>query len=96
LSLEWLRECCVEDVRHFFSGALGLGRKSVGCASLLTLRKRDFPVDVNVGRICARLGWIPLQVGRWTPRLVLDQSISLQSASQPYLQQHYQQQQQQQ
>jgi hypothetical protein len=63
LSLEWLRGCCVEDVRHFFTGALGLGRKSVGCVSLLTLRMRDFPVDVNVGRICARLGWIPLQVG---------------------------------
>jgi hypothetical protein len=44
------------------SGALGLGRKSIGCVSLLSLGKRDFPVDVNVGRICARLGWIPLQV----------------------------------
>lgn len=27
---------------------------------LLALAMRDFPVDTNVGRICARLGWIPL------------------------------------
>ena len=27
---------------------------------LLCLGKKDFPVDVNVGRIAARLGWIPL------------------------------------
>ena len=29
---------------------------------LLCLRMREFPVDVNVGRICSRLGWIPLDV----------------------------------
>eukprot|EP00775_Hariotina_reticulata_P005834 gene5834-6075_t len=92
LSLEWLRELGVEDVRAFFSGryskyfcaylsdvlaasnrtgdmpvrllaagVTGLGRKSVACVSLLALGMRDFPVDVNVGRISARLGWIPLQ-----------------------------------
>ena len=38
----------------------GLGRKSVACVLLLALRRKDFPVDVNVARICARLGWIPL------------------------------------
>ncbi len=38
----------------------GLGRKSVACVLLLALCKHDFPVDTNVGRICARLGWIPL------------------------------------
>lgn len=27
---------------------------------LLCLGKKDFPVDTNVGRIAARLGWIPL------------------------------------
>ena len=27
---------------------------------LLCLRMQEFPVDVNVGRICSRLGWIPL------------------------------------
>ena len=32
----------------------GLGRKSVGCIMLLTLGKKEFPVDTNVGRICAR------------------------------------------
>lgn len=38
----------------------GLGRKSVACILLLSLGLKDFPVDTNVGRICARLGWIPL------------------------------------
>ena len=38
----------------------GLGRKSVACIMLLCLGKKAFPVDVNVGRISARLGWIPL------------------------------------
>jgi len=38
----------------------GMGRKSVACVLLLELCKHDFPVDTNVGRICARLGWIPL------------------------------------
>jgi hypothetical protein len=44
------------------AGVSGLGRKSVACVSLLALGMRDFPVDVNVGRISARLGWIPMQV----------------------------------
>eukprot|EP00879_Flechtneria_rotunda_P009795 GHRR01010245.1.p1 GENE.GHRR01010245.1~~GHRR01010245.1.p1 ORF type:complete len:866 (+),score=370.37 GHRR01010245.1:246-2600(+) len=61
LSLEWLRGCSVDEVRQFFKGFVGLGRKSVACISLLALGLRDFPVDVNVGRICARLGWIPMQ-----------------------------------
>ena len=39
---------------------VGLGRKSVACIMLLCLRMQEFPVDVNVGRICSRLGWIPL------------------------------------
>lgn len=38
----------------------GLGRKSVACIMLLCLGMPEFPVDVNVGRICSRLGWIPL------------------------------------
>jgi hypothetical protein len=37
----------------------GLGRKSVACILLLCLQGHDFPVDTNVGRICARLGWLP-------------------------------------
>ena len=34
----------------------------MACIMLLCLRMREFPVDVNVGRICSRLGWIPLDV----------------------------------
>lgn len=37
-----------------FPASVGLGRKSVACIVLLTLRNKEFPVDVNVGRIAAR------------------------------------------
>lgn len=39
---------------HLPAMSAGLGRKSVGCIMLLTLGKKEFPVDTNVGRICAR------------------------------------------
>ncbi len=29
---------------------------------VLALGRKEFPVDTNVARVCARLGWIPLQV----------------------------------
>ena len=32
----------------------------MACVLLLSLGRKEFPVDVNVARICARLGWIPL------------------------------------
>ena len=35
--------------------------KTVSCILLLALYRADFPVDVNVGRIMARLGWVPLE-----------------------------------
>ncbi len=54
----------------FLSGA-GLGRKSVACIMLLCLRMQEFPVDVNVGRICSRLGWIPLDSELYILFLVL-------------------------
>ena len=31
---------------------------------LLSLLRKDFPVDTNVGRICARLGWIPIEAAQ--------------------------------
>lgn len=61
LSLEWLRELPDEEAREFLMSIEGLGRKSVACIMLLTLGKKEFPVDTNVGRISARLGWIPLE-----------------------------------
>ena len=60
LSLEWLRRTKADEARAWLLGVAGLGRKSVACVLLLALGIREFPVDVNVGRICARLGWIPL------------------------------------
>ena len=46
--------CCSGSVCN-----AGLGRKSVACILLLCLQAHDFPVDTNVGRICARMGWLP-------------------------------------
>ena len=60
LSLEWLRNAPDDEARSFLMNVNGLGRKSVACIMLLTLGKKEFPVDTNVGRICSRLGWIPL------------------------------------
>ncbi|KAK9786588.1 hypothetical protein WJX73_005236 [Symbiochloris irregularis] len=60
LDLEWLRDVTDDEAQDFLMSINGLGRKSVACIMLLSLRKADFPVDVNVGRISARLGWIPL------------------------------------
>ena len=48
LSLEWLREAPDDEARDFLMGVNGLGRKSVACIMLLTLGKKEFPVDVNV------------------------------------------------
>ena len=56
--------------------ATGLGRKSVACIMLLCLRMREFPVDVNVGRICSRLGWIPLDVETAAEVTVLQRPMS--------------------
>ena len=38
-----------------------MGVKTTSCVLLLALHRTDFPVDVNVGRIMARLGWVPLE-----------------------------------
>ena len=46
-------------------GGQGEGHTSLRCVSLLTLCMRDFPVDVNVRRKCARLGWIPWHMCLW-------------------------------
>ncbi len=56
LSLEWLRGASADEARAYLMAIDGLGRKSVACILLLALRLQDFPVDTNVGRICARLG----------------------------------------
>ena len=60
-SMEWLRGQPPEAVRSYLMAVDGIGRKSAACVTLLALRGRDFPVDTNVGRICARLGWVPLE-----------------------------------
>ena len=61
LSLEFLRNCTVEIARGYLLSLEGFGVKTVSCITLLSLFRADFPVDVNVGRIMARLGWVPLE-----------------------------------
>ncbi|KAL3701272.1 hypothetical protein R1sor_019294 [Riccia sorocarpa] len=61
LNLEWLRDIPPEEAKKFLLSIHGLGLKSVECVRLLTLRHLAFPVDTNVGRICVRLGWVPIE-----------------------------------
>ncbi|KAJ6851585.1 transcriptional activator DEMETER-like [Iris pallida] len=59
--LEWLRDVPPDKAKDYLLSIRGLGLKSVECVRLLTLHHLAFPVDTNVGRICVRLGWVPLQ-----------------------------------
>ena len=61
LSLEFLRDCPTDVARGYLLSMEGYGVKTVSCILLLALYRADFPVDVNVGRIMARLGWVPLE-----------------------------------
>ncbi|GFR51460.1 hypothetical protein Agub_g13869 [Astrephomene gubernaculifera] len=61
LSLEWLRGASAEEANSYLLGVGGLGRKSVACITLLALHRKEFPVDINVARVFARLGWIPIE-----------------------------------
>ncbi|KAJ3686978.1 hypothetical protein LUZ61_016142 [Rhynchospora tenuis] len=61
IDLEWLRRTPGDKAKEYLLSIYGLGLKSVECVRLLTLHQVAFPVDTNVGRICVRLGWVPLQ-----------------------------------
>ncbi|KQJ86995.1 uncharacterized protein LOC100841571 isoform X1 [Brachypodium distachyon] len=61
IDLEWLRYVDPDKAKEYLLSIRGLGLKSVECVRLLTLHHMAFPVDTNVGRICVRLGWVPLQ-----------------------------------
>ncbi|EMS46483.1 Protein ROS1 [Triticum urartu] len=61
IDLEWLRDTPPDSAKDYLLSIRGLGLKSVECVRLLTLHQLAFPVDTNVGRICVRLGWVPIQ-----------------------------------
>ncbi|VAH19707.1 unnamed protein product [Triticum turgidum subsp. durum] len=61
IDLEWLRDIPPDLAKDYLLSIRGLGLKSVECVRLLTLHHLAFPVDTNVGRICVRLGWVPIQ-----------------------------------
>ena len=61
LSLEFLRNAPTKEAREYLLALDGMGVKTTSCVLLLALHRSDFPVDVNVGRIMARLGWVPLE-----------------------------------
>ncbi|EFJ48564.1 hypothetical protein VOLCADRAFT_90672 [Volvox carteri f. nagariensis] len=54
-------EVVAEVLRSYLMAVEGLGRKSVACIVLLALHGKEFPVDINVARVFARLGWIPIE-----------------------------------
>ncbi|KAM0864832.1 hypothetical protein ACQ4PT_043661 [Festuca glaucescens] len=59
--LDWLRHVPRESAKNYLTSIAGIGYKSADCIRLLSLDHKAFPVDVNICRICIRLGWVKLQ-----------------------------------
>ncbi|XP_077230322.1 DNA glycosylase/AP lyase ROS1-like isoform X2 [Tasmannia lanceolata] len=85
LDLEWLRDVPPGKAKEYLLSIWGLGLKSVECVRLLTLHHHAFPVDTNVGRICVRLGWVPLQPLPESLQLHLLEMYPMQATIQKYL-----------
>ncbi|KAG0575771.1 hypothetical protein KC19_5G029900 [Ceratodon purpureus] len=85
LDLEWLRSMSTDQTKDFLLSIRGLGLKSVECIRLLTLHHLAFPVDTNVGRICVRLGWVPLEPLPEELQLHLLEFYPVQATIQKYL-----------
>ncbi|KAG9159080.1 hypothetical protein Leryth_017546 [Lithospermum erythrorhizon] len=85
IDLEWLRDVLPDKAKEYLLSFKGLGLKSVECVRLLTLHHLAFPVDVNVGRIAVRLGWVPLQPLPESLQLHLLEMYPVQESIQQYL-----------
>ncbi|MCO5592507.1 hypothetical protein L7F22_046510 [Adiantum nelumboides] len=85
IDLEWLRNLSSEKAREYLMSIHGLGVKSVECIRLLTLHHLAFPVDTNVGRICVRLGWVPIEPLPEEVQLHLVELYPIQETIQKYL-----------
>ncbi|KAH7387116.1 hypothetical protein KP509_16G006100 [Ceratopteris richardii] len=85
IDLEWLRELSPENARAYLMSIHGLNVKSTECIRLLTLHHVAFPVDVHVGRICVRLGWVPIEPLPDQMQLHLLELYPLQETVQKYL-----------
>lgn len=85
IDLEWIRNLSVERAREYLMSIHGLGVKSVECIRLLTLHHLAFPVDTNVGRICVRLGWVPIEPLPEELQLHLLELYPIQESIQKYL-----------
>ncbi|KAH7429034.1 hypothetical protein KP509_09G028100 [Ceratopteris richardii] len=85
IDLEWLRILSPEKAREYLTSIHGLGVKSVECIRLLTLHHHAFPVDTNVGRICVRLGWVPIEPLPEEVQLHLVELYPIQETIQKYL-----------
>ncbi|KAI5066887.1 hypothetical protein GOP47_0017415 [Adiantum capillus-veneris] len=85
IDLEWLRELSPENARAYLMSIHGLNVKSTECIRLLTLHHVAFPVDVHVGRICVRLGWVPIEPLPEQLQLHLLDLYPLQETVQKYL-----------
>ncbi|XP_077241219.1 protein ROS1A-like [Tasmannia lanceolata] len=83
--LEWLRDVPPDKAKEYLLSIRGLGLKSTECVRLLTLHHIAFPVDTNVGRICVRLGWVPLQPLPESLQLHLLEMYPVQETIQKYL-----------
>ncbi|KAL8501229.1 hypothetical protein ACS0TY_020690 [Phlomoides rotata] len=61
LDLEWLRNVPPLKAKSYLMSISGLALKSTECVRLLSLYQPAFPIDVNVGRVLVRLGWVKLE-----------------------------------
>ncbi|GAB2213201.1 hypothetical protein Droror1_Dr00021222 [Drosera rotundifolia] len=59
LSLEYLRDMSVEEIKAELSSFKGIGPKTVACVLMFHLQKDDFPVDTHIFQIAKTLGWVP-------------------------------------
>ena len=63
-SLEYLRDCSNAEIQKELMRFPGLGKKTISCVLLFTLRREEFPVDTHVYRIAKQLKWVPTNYSR--------------------------------
>jgi endonuclease III len=68
LSLSFLSKWSDEQVEQYLTSLPGIGIKSARCVMMYSLKRRVFPVDTHVWKICRRLGLTPA-IPKPTPQM---------------------------
>jgi endonuclease-3 len=59
LDLAWMRDARDAEVEAYLDSLPGVGPKTAACVLAFSLGRPALPVDTQVHRVVARLGWIP-------------------------------------